>query len=289
MAAGLDCVDCHLTKDHQVAGGGDLLAQEMPEVTVSCSNCHTDQPHQLGSAALLNSHTGRVACQTCHIPTIARDPAFPTQVSSDYTVPVYDETTGLYGPQTFFWRTIWFQAISGGMGIVWIRGAGRSVRSMTRKAKLTPWKAMQVTAPVDSASREPLAIKQDVYQVSGDLDAAVQAAVEETGAEYSGSWEPAVENMYLSAQHQVAPASEALQCADCHSGEGRLDFAALGYDDDRRDSLSSPAGQASLVQGGKVVSGNKPAGMSNDACLACHAQPGMTMELADGEQLLSDR
>ena len=132
MAAGLDCVDCHLTKDHQVAGGGDLLAQEMPEVTVSCSNCHTDQPHQLGSAALLNSHTGRVACQTCHIPTIARDPAFPTQVSSDYTVPVYDETTGLYGPQTL-WRTIWFQAISGGMGIVWIRRAGRSVRSMTRK------------------------------------------------------------------------------------------------------------------------------------------------------------
>jgi hypothetical protein len=30
----------------------------------------------------------------------------------------------------------------------------------------------------------------------------------------------------------VAPANEALQCADCHGANGRMDFDALGYDGD---------------------------------------------------------
>ena len=74
------------------------VAQELPEVEVACDGCH-EEPHQGDDAPLLNMHLGRVACQTCHIPLIARDPDFGTQMTRDYTRPTLDEATGLYGPQ----------------------------------------------------------------------------------------------------------------------------------------------------------------------------------------------
>ena len=283
-AAGTDCVDCHFTRDHQIAGGGYMIAQELPDIEVSCANCHGEKPHSSGSTSLMNDHSERVACQTCHIPTIAQDPDYPTQMTRDYTQPVYNETTGLFGPAvekasdmipTYFW---W--------GDHRMETPPKPIGSIDDpNSKITPWKPMEVTVPVDAETGEPLYIKQGVYKIKGDLDAAVSAGVEASGQDYSGDWEAGTELMYFDLQHQVAPASEALGCVDCHSGEGRLDFVALGYEDERAAYLQALAGPVSVS--GDVTSGPglKPAGLSKAACLACHDDPRLTMTLVTGEEI----
>lgn len=77
------CTKCHLTKKHVVAGSRyDMLAKDtggtgkpgMRRDVASCESCHGNTPHPntkiLGIK--LNSHTRKVACQTCHIPALAR-------------------------------------------------------------------------------------------------------------------------------------------------------------------------------------------------------------------------
>ena len=97
VAKGMQCVDCHTSRKHKVAGGSDLKAQELLDVKVACENCHAT-PHKGEKAKILDRHTARIACQTCHIPAIARDPKMPTIVARDWTKPVLNEKTGLYGP-----------------------------------------------------------------------------------------------------------------------------------------------------------------------------------------------
>jgi hypothetical protein len=236
MAAGLQCVDCHVTQQHKVAGGGYMIAQELPEVTVACANCHTEEPHQTGASGILNMHTARIACQTCHIPFLARDPDYPTQMTRDYTGPVYNEAKGLYGPAvskesnvipTYFWWDYPRVATP-----PWPVGSIDDTN-----AKITPWKPLEVTVPFDAETETPIYIKQGVYQIQGDLTAAVEAGVAASGQEYSGEWVAVTELMYFDAQHQVAPAAESLTCGDCHAEEGRLDFVALGYDEERAARL----------------------------------------------------
>ncbi|MFN2283248.1 MAG: tetrathionate reductase family octaheme c-type cytochrome, partial [Anaerolineae bacterium] len=91
--AGLQCVDCHKVEDHRFAGSADLKAVDNPGVTVACTDCH-DAEHT-GEMAAINVHLDRVACQTCHVPTIARDPQLPTLIAKDWTQPVLKEN-GLY-------------------------------------------------------------------------------------------------------------------------------------------------------------------------------------------------
>ncbi len=136
--------------------------------------------------------------------------------------------------------------------------------------------------------------------------AAGNEGVEFSGQEYSGSWEGVTELMYFDVEHQVAPAEQSLQCADCHSEEGRLDFVALGYDEDRATKLVSPAAAALPVQeepepvepeaegpsteeaaAHESAGAREPAleGVADRACLACHGSPGMQTELPSGETL----
>jgi hypothetical protein len=238
MAAGLQCVDCHPTQNHKIAGGGYMIAQELPEVEVACTNCHSAEPHQM---SMLNTHVERIACQTCHIPSLARDPNYPTQMTRDYTQPAYNETKGLYGPGIekesdvvptyFWWDSHRMETPPKPVGSIDDPGA-----------KITPWKPLEVTVPFDAETDTPIYIKQGVYKITGDLDAAVDAGVEASGQEYSGEWEAVTELMYFDANHQVAPASESLQCGHCHTEqEGRLDFVALGYSQERAAGLMAMA------------------------------------------------
>jgi hypothetical protein len=79
MDGGVMCVDCHYTEAHKVAGGGYIIARDDIDYEVTCTNCHEEPVHSEEYAAI-NDHTGKVACQTCHIPLLARDPNLPTQM-----------------------------------------------------------------------------------------------------------------------------------------------------------------------------------------------------------------
>ena len=70
------------------------------------------------------------------------------------------------------------------------------------------------------------------YWTDFDWDQALRLGSEASGLPYSGEYGFVATEMYWPLSHMVAPADEALQCADCHGPAGRLDFRALGYDGD---------------------------------------------------------
>ncbi len=65
----MQCVDCHKTKQHIISGKMYSLSS-MNLDRVLCEDCHTETPHENG---ILNEHTLKVACQTCHIPIYAKE------------------------------------------------------------------------------------------------------------------------------------------------------------------------------------------------------------------------
>ncbi|MDH5372713.1 MAG: hypothetical protein OEX97_07185, partial [Acidimicrobiia bacterium] len=71
-----------------------------------------------------------------------------------------------------------------------------------------------------------------------DLNASIFDAAAAYGLEYSGSYENIESVMYWPQNHMVAPADQALECQECHAPDGRLDYAALGFDDVRMAELT---------------------------------------------------
>ena len=88
--AAMDCADCHEGRNHQIngssvymhpsdEGGVDLPLDDGNRAT--CQSCHGDEPME---NAKLNEHTDKVACQTCHIPRVARGESY-TKVWWDWS------------------------------------------------------------------------------------------------------------------------------------------------------------------------------------------------------------
>ncbi len=76
-AAGMSCIECHSTRGHFMAKGTHtttIMANDLPDVEVSCLDCH-DEPHDNSNedGRTLNGHLERLACQTCHIPSLHPD------------------------------------------------------------------------------------------------------------------------------------------------------------------------------------------------------------------------
>jgi len=79
-AAGMSCLDCHISEGHRIARGTHtttIMANDLPGVEISCQRCHNEKPHARNdeTAEYLNIHTGIIACQTCHIPDLHPDNA----------------------------------------------------------------------------------------------------------------------------------------------------------------------------------------------------------------------
>lgn len=72
MGRGMECQTCHVAPGHDFKGGG--VHTPAHGARVSCSDCHTDKPHEgkVTNGTLLDTHANKVACQTCHIPTFSR-------------------------------------------------------------------------------------------------------------------------------------------------------------------------------------------------------------------------
>jgi hypothetical protein len=79
----------------------------------------------------------------------------------------------------------------------------------------------------------------DAFWKSWDWSLAATRGMEAAGLEFSGELAFVDTVMYWPITHQVAPASEALDCTACHSEESVLDFAALGYSEEEIVLLSS--------------------------------------------------
>jgi len=178
----------------------------------------------------------RIACQTCHIPAIATDPKFPTISERDWTKPVLNEQTGLYGPTHKFVSNMkpeyrWWNRM--------MEVPPAPVGSLQDpKSKIAPWKRTKYTVIADKETGNVIYIKAGVYAVTGDPGAAAKKGAEDAKQPYSGEWKGEAEWAMFSVNHRVAPKEQALKCNACHSPNGVMHFRGLGYAADRVEQLT---------------------------------------------------
>ena len=120
-AAGMTCLDCHVTEGHKIARGAkgvDLVGNDLPGVEVSCEKCHTATPHVANPEvrAILNGHTARIACETCHITRLWQD----NVVLTDWLDPQWNAEEGVYLPRVVYQTGDMSEAVE----YMWLNGNG---------------------------------------------------------------------------------------------------------------------------------------------------------------------
>lgn len=256
------CTTCHTTVDHSIPGsryewtvrdeGGIDVPGNSDGDRATCESCHGLSPHEEHQ---YNRHVSFVACQTCHIPTVARQEATktewdwsqagqfnaegkPFQEVNDVGYVVYDSKKG-----AFEWvlnyqpELIWFNGdvdwalledeIDPSQTVVinWLNGSYEDDDS-----RLWPVKAFHAVLPYDATYNRLVTPHlfptspddSTAYWKNWDWDAAIQMGMDAKGADYSGDigWVDTV--MYWPQTHMVAPASEALTCEHCHEADDSL-------------------------------------------------------------------
>ncbi len=248
---GFTCQDCHKTKDHKIAGASSMMAHY--DARVSCTDCHTNPHKKLGSAGILAKHYDSVACETCHIPKIAKGKATKTgwfwadvgkkiKPDEQFYRDTFEKKKGTFKYDmnyipAYAWYNGKIQRYMVGdkikdpsKPVVMTKPAG-SIKD--KKAKIYPYKINEGNQPMDSTYRYLSTFQQhkslwDHY----DWDKALKDGSKGLGIPYSGKFEFVNTVAWLSASHEVAPKEHALKCNDCHMGGKRLDWKALGYNGD---------------------------------------------------------
>lgn len=282
------CTTCHMTDEHEIMGS---RYSNDPEQWKGCETCHQDNPHKL---EVLNTHAQKVACQTCHIPEFARGD-MPTKMTWDWSKAgdlteegkplvikdeaghvIYDGQKGAFTlEENVQPEYVWFN------GQVRYTLAGEKIDPSQAvpintfqgdrfdpNAKIYPVKKFEAVQPYDRVY-ETLVIphlfgKDDsAYWGNYDWNKAIEFGMEYAGLEYSGEYDFVSTVMYWPITHMVAPAEEALQCRDCHTAEGRLDFVALGYEADSAARLTNFPPSLSIEK--LAIPQYSP-----DSCSSCH-------------------
>jgi octaheme c-type cytochrome (tetrathionate reductase family) len=238
------CVDCHTADDHQIQGFM-MSSSPIPHDPVECADCHTGTVHD---DERITDHLDTVACQTCHIPEGAVRTA--TKMDWDWSTAgqdlaiddphVYLKIKGSFVYEEGFKPTYeWFNGNSGRyiLGdvidptqntlISWPEG---SIDDAT--SKIWPFKVHQGNQPYDLNYKYfliPNTAGEGGYWTDFDWDYAFASNQENSGLAYSGEYGFAPSRMYWITTHMVQPKEKALQCNDCHSENGRMDWEALGY------------------------------------------------------------
>jgi octaheme c-type cytochrome (tetrathionate reductase family) len=252
---GLDftCADCHAGEQHQILGAGHA-SMAAGTNHISCLDCHEERPHR---RKIVNDHCTSVACETCHIPTFAREEPTKTwwdwstagqnkKVGLDeYGMPLYDKKKG-----DFIWDKDVVPAYAWHNGRVDYYQAGdeldpQQVLELNKlqgsygdeSSKITPFKLMRGKQIYDEQNNYliiPKLFGEDGYWLTFNWNRAARLGMEASGLEYSGEYGFVETLAYWPLNHMVAPAAQALKCTACHSNKDskRLDWEKLGYKDD---------------------------------------------------------
>ncbi len=267
----LSCQSCHATENHAIKGNA-MVVSPGGTTHVSCTDCHDEKPHK---ETHLNCHMDTVACQTCHIPTYAKE--IPTKMSWDWSTAGEDRVTPEHdalGKSTynkkkgdFTWGKdviptyAWYNGKAGAHFV----GDKIDPESVTKlswpegskddaTAKIYPFKVHKGVQIYDTKNNYLITPKvfgpkndPDAYWVNYDWQKAATAGMKATGLPYSGEYGFTPTEMYWRINHMVAPADQALGCLDCHGDSGRFDWNALGYKaDPMRDKSASRTRHISL-------------------------------------------
>ncbi len=250
------CQECHETKNHSIPGNS-LGVSPGGKMHFNCEQCHTAEPHE---QARLNQHVQDVACQTCHIPTFAKE--VPTKLSWDWSTAGeegHHDETDEYGKHAynkkkgnFTWgknvvpEYLWYN----GEATAYERGDKIDPDKVTnltypkgdikdKSAKIFPFKVHRGKQIYDSKNKYFITAKvfgEGGYWSDFDWNKAATLGMQASGIPYSGEYGFAPTAMYWRINHMVSPKEDALSCLDCHDKSGRMDWKALGYKGDPMDN-----------------------------------------------------
>lgn len=234
----LRCQDCHTTHRHRIAG--ESMTSPAVEGRVDCTTCHGASPHGISGilGRHLDDHTRSIACETCHIPYIAKEA--PTRVSLDFSQagkdrpleldelgkPTYEKNVGTQRwAKNLVPEYLWFDGtrkahligdpIDASEAVILNQPLGERIDPA---ARIYPFKAHSAIQPYDT-ERSILVVPKfwEGYWIHYDWDKAIAEGMEALGMEYSGSYDFIETRMYTSIHHEVAPTRESLGCTDCHA------------------------------------------------------------------------
>jgi octaheme c-type cytochrome (tetrathionate reductase family) len=252
------CTTCHRTDEHTLQGSrytavaadekGAIMPGRGDEQRTTCRSCHGDGPMQND---MLNEHTDRLACQTCHIPAYARG-GIATKMWWDWSTagqkvdgkPIVKNAKGEVVHDMkkgdFKWSENvvpeyrWFNGeveytllgdrIDPAKGVLINRFGGLPDDV---KSRIWPFKVFRGIQPYD-AGAQILAVPHlfgkdpDAYWKSYDWNRALSAGMRSVGYSYSGELGFVESEMSWPITHMVAPKEDSLQCADCHVRDGRM-------------------------------------------------------------------
>ncbi|MBY6198126.1 tetrathionate reductase family octaheme c-type cytochrome [Vibrio hangzhouensis] len=271
------CQDCHTASEHKISGRyyeRAAFVDDKPNMgrserygsNVSCESCHSSVPHQ---KRVIDNHTAKVACTSCHIPEMARGP-YLTKLSWDWS------TAGELKDGKPFVVDADFDGVSHhayvskkgtftwGREVVpeyrWYKGTLEQITYLDEidpasapidvnpptgdysdpDARIWPFKIHRGKQPFDTELNHFLPIKlygragTGAFWTEFNWDKALEAGAELNNVEFSGQYDFIETNGYWPIKHMVAPASGSLGCEGCHSQQSRLagisDFYLVGRD-----------------------------------------------------------
>lgn len=263
------CTECHVSRRHQWAGsryhviardtGGTGMPGQRRDVA-TCESCHGDAPHPADSLAgiKLNHHVDRVACQTCHIPRIARGgvatmvdwdwrTAGKTRDGEGYKEKNYTQGNGEHRATYKSIKGSFRYAENEVPGYAWFSGQMRYTTIETQldpeqapveinsfsgspddlASRIWPFKIMHTVQPYDKGNNTLVYMHlwgddDTSYWGNYDFAKAIETGMAKNGIPYSGEYGFVETRSYWPITHMVAPADQALDCGDCHARDGRL-------------------------------------------------------------------
>jgi octaheme c-type cytochrome (tetrathionate reductase family) len=246
----MQCVDCHTAQQHQMLGKMYSVSS-MNRNRVQCEHCHSNMPHE---SDILNEHTYKVACQTCHIPMYAK--VNPTKLHWDWSTAgklkdgkpfevkdssgadVYMSIKG-----SFVWGRqlrpdyIWFD----GTASHYLLGDSLDPSAVLRintlygsyddpDAKIYPVKIHRAKQIYDAENHyliQPKLVEVKAgdggYWKEFNWQRADEAGMKQVHLPYSGKYGFVETEMYWPINHMVSPKEQSVRCTECHTrSNGRL-------------------------------------------------------------------
>jgi octaheme c-type cytochrome (tetrathionate reductase family) len=259
----LECVDCHTTYQHNIAGKVYSLSS-MNLSRNTCEQCHTDAPHK---DDILNEHNLKVACQTCHIPIYAK--ANATKMYWDWSTAgklkngepyVEEDSIGNHAYMSIKGSFKWEKEVK--PDYVWFNGTashyleGDKIHDTTKplilnqlhgsysdeESKIFPVKIHTAKQPFDPINKILIQPKlyadekgEGAFWKDFDWQTASREGMKEVNLPFSGQISFMETEMYWPVNHMVSSKEKSVSCNDCHTRNnsrlaGLNDFYLPGRD-----------------------------------------------------------
>lgn len=218
----------------------------------TCNSCHGNAPHK--KQARLNTHAEKIACQTCHVPEIARG-GVATKMSWDWSTAGQRDKDGKHIVRKDAKGRIVYESRKGDFTLGenlkpeyrWFNGQvtytllGDKVEKSDKptginriggspadgKSLIWPMKVMRGKQPFDPVNKTlvmPHTAGDDAigYWKNLNWEPAIADGMQNVGAPFSGKVDFISTEMFWPITHMVAPREKALACVECHSANSRL-------------------------------------------------------------------